>query len=261
MMLGMKFKRMIVALVGVVAIGALVGFLAVWVQGLPGPYHGAYIARGLLHNIYDGLQDYDEVNGNLPPSTATKVKSGKQVSWRIEVYQSWVRHGFIDVASTNNNTSVKYDRNKAWNDPNNLRLEGRGFSLFAPHSHPQQPSAWGSFTTYYKAITGPGTAFDSGSPPSLKDLPKGLILVVRVERSDTHWMEPGDLDITHLGPNEETKRLLLGKDGYVVLFADGEGWVLSGKTPISDLCKFFTIEGAKKFDRDKLLGPYRILPR
>jgi len=53
---------------------------------------------------------------------------------------------------------------------------------------------------------------------------------------------------------------LLGKDGYVVLFANGEGWVLSGETPISDLCKFFTIKGATQSDRDQILGPYRVLP-
>jgi hypothetical protein len=73
-------------------------------------------------------------------------------------------------------------------------------------------------------------------------------------------MEPGDLRIDELAPSEETKRQLLCKDGYVVLFADGERWVLSRETPISDLCKFFTIPGANQFDRERVLGPYRILP-
>ena len=45
-----------------------------------------------------------------------------------------------------------------------------------------------------------------------------------------------------------------------MLFADGEAWVLSDELPISNLCKFFTLSGAQQFNRDQLLGPYRVLP-
>jgi len=73
-------------------------------------------------------------------------------------------------------------------------------------------------------------------------------------------MEPGDLSIDQLTPSDETRRLLLCDDGYVVLFADGKRWVLSGGLPVPDLCKFLTLSGAKQFNRDQLLGPYRVLP-
>jgi len=262
---GLTCRRVIVALACIVVIGAVVGYLVVWVEGLPGPHHGAYLAFGSLHNIREGFRDYDEAHGHLPPTTTTDAKSGERSSWRIEVYQSHVHLGFITAPKTNGNDSIDYDRHKAWNDPDNLRLQGLGAWLFrytqVDACPPGQSMGKASiYTTYYKAITGPSTAFDSAKPPSLKELPNALILVARVEHSDTHWMEPGDLSIEQLAPPEETKRLLLGKDGYVVLFADGEGWVLSGKTPILDLCKFFTIEGAKQSDREQILGPYRVLP-
>jgi hypothetical protein len=95
---------------------------------------------------------------------------------------------------------------------------------------------------------------------SLKELPNDLILVVRVEGSKVHWMEPVDLVADDLVCSAEAKQLLLGNNGYAVLFADGKRWVLSRRLPYDDLCKFFTIDGAKQCERDTLLGPYRIRP-
>ena len=231
-------------------------------EGLPGPHHGAYLARGSLHNLHEALWYYDKTNGHLP--LATNAQSGERLSWRIEAYRSLVRLGFITASTKHDKASVDYDPKKAWNDPANRQLQECGAWLFSytqtDGDLQRRKGKAGEYATYYKAITGPGTAFDSTKVSSLKELPKSLILIVRVEKSDTHWMEPGDLSIAQLAPNEETKRLLLGKDGYVVLFADGKGWVLSSKTPISDLCKFFTLAGAKQFDRDQILGPYRVLP-
>jgi hypothetical protein len=255
---GLSLRIVSVAVVAV--IGAALAYVTVRIHGLAGPLAGAYISRGLLYNIYQGLWRYDEATGHLPPPTATDPESGNPFSWRIEVYQSLVRLGHINAPATNGNISVEYDRHKAWNDRKNLRLEGIGFWLFAPHTRHQKTSARGIYATYYKAITGKGTAFDAGNPLSLKQLPKDLILILQVERSDTHWMEPGDLNIDQLVPSDETKRLLLSNDGYVVLFADGERWVLSAETPIRDLCTFFTLAGAMRFDREKILGPYRVLP-
>lgn len=246
-------RTIVVAIVAVVAAAALLAYLAVWIPGLPGPLRGAYIARGVLHNINGALRHYDDMNGHLPPATAADTESGELSSWRIEVYRWFAA------------TPLDYDYRKPWNDPLNLRIEDRGVHNLRYYPNDVEPARvrgkHGWNTAYYKAITGRGTAFDSATPASLKQLPKDLVLVVRVERSDTHWMEPGDLSIEQLLPTDETRRLLLGNDGYVVLFADGEGWILSGDLPVSDLCKFFTIGGAEQFDREQMLAPYRILPR
>jgi hypothetical protein len=204
------------------------------------------------------LRRYDEANGHLPPATALDAETGQPRSWRIEVYQRRL------AALRNPNEADAYDPSRPWNDPQNLRLEGRGASYFRytpidagpPGQDPGK--AW-IYTTYYKAITGPGTAFDPSKLLPLSELPNDLILVVRVEQSDTHWMEPGDLNIEQLAPSEDTKRLLSGKNGYGVLFADGRNWVLSRNTPLSDLCRFFTIAGAEEFDRDKILRRYCVL--
>ena len=263
--MGIIGTKRIVLFFAFLAIGPILVWLAFWIPGLPGPLHGAYLARGSLHNLYTGLQEYNEKNGHLPPATAIDEESGERSSWRTEVYQSSVRLGFIEPPKKEGNDSIEYDYHKAWNDPENLRLQDLGGWLFnytqTDFAPDRQSGKYGlGRKTFYKAITGNGTAFDDATRQSLKQLPCDLILIVRVERSDTHWLEPGDLKIAQLASAEQSKRLLLGEDGYIVLFADGEGWVLSGRLAYSDLCKFFTIEGAKKYNREDLLTPFRILP-
>lgn len=249
------FRKSVLVPAAVFLAAALFWYLAVWIPGLPGPLHDAYVSCGLLGNIYRGLAHYDEAHCHLPQATAKDAESGSLSSWRLEVCRSFARLGF---ASGYPASPLEYDYHRPWNDPRNARIEPVG-AYFVPTGLHLEPSERGIYMTYYKAITGPETAFDPDTPRSLKELPHDLIIVVQVPRSDTHWMEPGDLRIGQLTPSEETKRQLLCHDGYVVLFADGQCWVLSRKTPISDVCKFFTIPGARQADREQVLGPYAVL--
>lgn len=245
-------RLLLLLMVGVVgSVGVL--FLLLWIQGLPGLRHDAYLATANVQNIYSRLRYYDHVKGALP--LATDMVSGNPVSWRVAivVQESAWRNDAAD--------SFEYDRTKPWNDPANLQLQSRGTLLFGYAQvevhHDEWRAEHGAYTTYFKAVTGRDTAFDTGRV-SLGRLPASLILVLRIERSDTHWMAPGDLDVDQLVASDETKQLLLGKAGYVVLFVDGP-WVLSKNTPMEDLCKFFTVTGAITYDRQQLLGRYRIL--
>ena len=114
------------------------------------------------------------------------------------------------------------------------------------------------------AITGPGTAFGDGEtelPHSLDDLDADTIVVVEVRDSAMHWMAPGDFDIRTMPRtiNAPDGRGISSRfrAGFHVIFADGAVWRLSHDTPPAALEKFFTIEGARRFDRDELLGAYR----
>ena len=133
---------------------------------------------------------------------------GKQSSWRAATYQTFVRTGFVTAPKGGINYPIDYNCRKAWNDPLNLRLQALGAWLFRYTQVDVSPERncgiYGSNTTYFKAITGKGTAFASPRPASLTQLPMGLILVVRVEKSTTHWMEPGDLSVGQLA--RPTKR-------------------------------------------------------
>ncbi len=240
-------------------ISVTMGVLIVWVQGLPGPQHGYYRIVASLHNINSALKVYDAKNGHLPPATGKDDRSREEYSWRVEVYQSKVDNGFITASQAEVGQSVDYERHLAWNDPRNLRLQGLGVSYFEYVPPRDRPSGV-DYSTYFKAITGPDTAFESTTGTNRRGLPHDLILIARVEHSDTHWLEPGDLTVAELVSSGDARELLLGKDGYAVLFADGDPWVLDDRLPFSDLCRFFTIAGAKQHDRDAILGPFRVHP-
>lgn len=253
--------RIFASFIMAIGIGAALGLFVIWIQGLPGPSHGAYSAYASLVNIRSGLLFYEQSTGHLPHATTIDPMSGIRSSWRCNVYQYMVDSGFVTKPERLQNTPIAYDIHKAWNDPHNLRLEDLGDSFFqympiGQHS----PRPGNDHFAYYKAITGPGTAFDALNTSSATHLPDDLVLIVRVENSDTHWMEPGDLNVEQLDVSETTQSLLCGENGYAVLFADGAPWVLSNDLPISELRKFFTIEGAKQYDRDRILAPYRVLP-
>lgn len=114
------------------------------------------------------------------------------------------------------------------------------------------------------ALTGPGTAFGDGkeSPKSISDLDSDTILLVEVANSGIHWADPGDLNILELPRtiNDESGKGIScrNQDGFLIAFADGAIWSISEDVPFDDLAKFFTVDGAKQHDRDKILSAYRI---
>ena len=117
--------------------------------------------------------------------------------------------------------------------------------------------------TRFAAITGPGTAFEDEHPLSLKDLPNDTILIAEVRSGVQHWMKPGgDLHIDKMPQciDVQSGHGISGHDpeGFFVTFADGAIRLISNNVPFNELKKFFTLRGAKKFDRDKSLGKYRL---
>jgi hypothetical protein len=81
-----------------------------------------------------------------------------------------------------------------------------------------------------------------------------VILFVEVAHSGVHWMEPGDITLEGMA---DSIREGLDGDGFHVAFADGEVWFLSRDVPMANLRPFFTLDGARKHDREDILGPYR----
>jgi hypothetical protein len=249
--------RTVLATIAVIAVGV---FATVYIhERRAGRLY--YTVRGYLGNIYRALEAYDHQHGHLPPMTTSSADKCA-VSWRTEVAVYYDRPSAEVHAA-------EYHRERPWDEPPNLQLQdaGRWRFMYKPDGGQRDlPRAYGrlepdfSYLTYFKAITGADTAFAPGVSHGLKELPNDLVLVVRVEESDVHWMAPVDLLSDDLVRAEETKHFLLGKNGYAVLFADGESWVLSSRLPYGDLCRFFTIDGAQHCDRDTLLGPYRIRP-
>jgi hypothetical protein len=104
------------------------------------------------------------------------------------------------------------------------------------------------------AITGPGTPFGE-EKLRIHDMSPHTILLVEMAHSGIHWMAPGDLSVDDMCPS-----LVKGVDGdgFLVAFPNGEVWFLSADVPLENVKKFCTIEGAKKYNRDEVLGRYAL---
>jgi len=255
-------RSLVGALISVAVVAAAAAMAILWLPGLPGPRHGAYLALASLVNIREALWLYRSTMGTLPPPVIEDRHSGNRHSWRVAVFRIWSEHFDSPRPPFFREGKAGYDFGKAWSDPANLALQVRGLLLFGYTQHNARGRQEGpSYATYFKLITGPGTAFDGARQGRVMDLPHDLIILARVEVSETHWMEPGDLELQELVADPDGERLIRGEVGYAVLFADGCPWVISPRAPFADVCKFLTIEGAKTWDREAVLGRYRILPR
>lgn len=117
-------------------------------------------------------------------------------------------------------------------------------------------------TTNVMALVGKGTAFESGKSFVVRDLPNDLILLIEVQGTGVHWMQPVDLEIGQLvdilDGKEVNVSLGTSEDGFIVAFLDGEVWMLSHATPKDELLKFCSRDSAARHDREVVLGPFQI---
>jgi len=172
-------------------------------------------------------------------------------SWRVEIVPD------LDCAT------ARWDPTRTWDDPSNQELV-RFSSVYA-----YDITGWKAATEPFRetnilAITGPGTAFGDGiePPKALKSIAPQTILAVETKASGIPWPAPGDFDIRTM---PRTINAPDGKGissrypgGFHVLFADERVWLLSDDVPFETLEKFFTVEEARKHDRDEVLGPYTL---
>lgn len=172
-------------------------------------------------------------------------------SWRAEV-----------ATYRDNWMGGNWDPSSAWNESANKKMADYPwqfcYDALVTWDFPRNYSK----NTCMMAITGPGTPLGDGNEPpkSLREMDGDTILVVEVRDSGIHWMTPGDLDIRTM------PRTINGADGhgissrhpggFHVLFADWRIWFVSQNVPFDELEKFFTVEGARKYDAEEVLGPY-----
>jgi len=195
-----------------------------------------------LKQIGLAIHNFEDWNKRLPPAVR-RDKAGRTLSsWRFYILP------FVEGIMM----ETHYD--KRWDDPANRWFSSHPFHVYCWSWENDVPE---SLNTNVVAITGPGTAFNGDRPIRIQDIPPNTILAIEIAESGIHWMEPGDLPIDQV-PDSITQGM--EGDGVHVLFADASVWILRPDVPLEDLKKFFTIEGAKRYDRDQILGPYAVRP-
>jgi hypothetical protein len=206
--------------------------------------------RNALRQAYLSASVFDDARRRLPAAVFASPDGKPLSSWRFQVAPywgiNWLGRQYYDAA---------------WDASINAQPRSMGYYVNWTKFLDDSPS-----TTNVFAISGPDTAFEVGEHPSfskykLINVPGYCILLMEVADSKTHWMQPGDYDVTKLlaatGRLGDTVKGLL-KDRVHILFADGEVWALSPDMPIDALKPFLTITAAKNADRDKQLAHYRV---
>lgn len=224
--------------------------------------HAQSSAREWMCLVSMALLNYSDIYGHLPdcvirrqsvgPSDQTPLNRGTSqllYSWRVEIVP------FLEGWHGQWNPALK------WDDPANQQLlELSSFYSFDESKKNRQSRSFPE--TRLLAITGPGTAFGDGtrSPNAAKDSPSATILAVETRSTGIPWPAPGDFDIRTM------PRTICAPDGrgigsrnpggFHVIFADGYVYLLSDKIAFATLSKFFTLDGAKRNNREQLLGPF-----
>jgi hypothetical protein len=192
-----------------------------------------------LKQIGLALRNYNDINGGLPPAVIRDSGGRLTSSWRLRIMP------FVEATNI-----LMWSTKPSWSAPESFAWVVRACPAFAfcGGDDPRLRSE-----ANVVAITGPDTAFDGDHQCSVADLPPATILAIDIKDSGVFWAEPGDLDIGNV-PQSITAGI--DGDGVHVLFADGTVWYVHKAVPLDDLKKFFTVDGARRFDREQVLGPY-----
>lgn len=208
-------------------------------------YRQDAVVSSSMEAILLGLSNYHDRYGEFPPVGEDSPDGPFRSSWRFRTVP-WLDGGPETLGP-------EFYANP-WNSSDPLYQQLRRMPLpvycFSHRGNPE---------TKVMAITGQGTAFPKGDRSlSIEDLDwKDTILLVTSRSSGVHWMAPGDLPIDAIDA-QAMRAMSLDGCSFYVGFADGEVWRLSTDTPAADLRTLATVEGAKRADRDVVLGQYRM---
>jgi hypothetical protein len=209
-----------------------------------------------MTQLATAIYQFNDTHQRLPKANETDLAGHSLSSWRFMLWPYWD----CQESGFQGNTSQPWTApiNSQWRNAIAPRIfSPTNRTLNSPNVH----------DTNVFAITGPGTAFDPQKTVTAQQLGAAppasqVILFVEVRNSKTHWMQPGDFDIRTM-PHTINDPAGEGISGtcpgcFCVCFATTEAWMLRNDTPFDKLALFFTIDSARKHDREVGLGPYRV---
>lgn len=152
------------------------------------------------------------------------------------------------MGGCSNLLELTLDIHKSWNDSKNIKIRD---PVYCWNTDDKSKNY---YDTNVIALCGSDTAFDMllQGPVDISRN-RNLIVLMEIHDSNVFWSNCGDIDIDHL-----PEHLLDSPNSYgtLVYFLDGEVWLISKRTPIELLKKFFTAESARKHDKMTELLPY-----
>lgn len=168
-----------------------------------------------LKQIMIGIYYYHEEFGVLPPPYTSNPRGKRLHSWRTLILPYLKQKRLYD----------RLRLNEPWNSPHNLDVEtqfgNEARTLFKCPNHPNKGEA-GWSDTCYLAIVGQRTVWQADNSLSFRDVTDGTtntLAVVEISNSETHWMEPYDVDFRQMFPKADFVR-----GSRVSSYHSGDGW-------------------------------------
>lgn len=188
-----------------------------------------------------GLRNYQDTYSRFPPASFVNVEGKATVSWRGAAIP------FMQAGPPFWNIRIS----EGWRDDANRDAYDK-----QPWFYCTSQARRGQTRVF--AVTGHDTVFGMDKQATVID-PDTIVLVEAVN-SKTHWLEPGDVEISDIPNNDQPIASLpiVGETDVIVGFYDCDAWRLSAGLPCSVFRKFGLVSQAKTHDREELLAPYRI---
>ena len=229
----------------VVVFGLVVGFVALCV--LPNVRMARSTprtasCRNNLANIVIALHNYHDVYKSFPPAYVADENGKPMHSWRVLILPFLEHQALYD----------QYRFDEPWDGTNNSQLAADLKILMCPAD---QRGIAGQ--TSYVAVVGPGTAWPGAKSVALSDIKDGAgstILIVEVNNSGIHWMEPRDLDASQMPLAINAKPAAKGASPGIssghpgvaqAARADGSVFAIDDDTPPATVRAMLTIAGGE----------------
>jgi hypothetical protein len=210
-----------------------------------------FIMNGL--RMMDGVLADETRSTSLLPPLQLSTSDGKAVGWRLV----WSVHSLADAPSPSvGRQSSEFD---LYDD-----MSCKTFCWEPCKTRPR-----GSRFTKVMAIDGADSAYNQirlHGWRQIEDIASDAILLTEVVNSTVPWMAAGDVAPDRIPRTIHPKDGLgIGSNrpngGFIVGFVDGEVWAIDESVPFEQLLRFLTVSGARKADREMILGPYARLKR
>jgi hypothetical protein len=230
-------KAVLTFIGGTVALGAVA--LVPAAQKLRGDA-GRVKSANNLKQLAIGIHNYESAYGHLPHDIVDK--NGKPLlSWRVQILP------FIEQ----NNLYNQFKLDEPWDSDNNKAASQAVIKVFlAPEAKLPPKMEWG--LTSYRAISGPGAAFEPGKKLKLVDFTDGTSNTIMLIETDelVPWAKPGDFPFD---PKKPLPKIVPvgGKNVFQVATADGAVRALKTTTSEKTLKAAMTRNGGEVIDLDK----------
>jgi hypothetical protein len=185
-----------------------------------------------VKKIGEAFQRYHAAHGHFPMATIKDANGKALRSWRVEILPGLGYGSLYD----------QLQKDEPWDSPHNLGLLNQQIITNDGCSIPEYfcPNDRGKNTANYRAIIGPGTAWNEGKPTELSELPDGgkhTVLILEMLNTGKHWGEPEDITVENLleqlKTNPRETRFSNHPAGSHVLLADGSVWRVPQEMPLS----------------------------